>query len=670
MANPASARRSQLARSFEQALDLHRQGRRGEAERLYNTILAVDPTHADALHLSGVLRHQQGQSAEGLRLVAAALKRQPRSRDVLSSYGVILDALERHEEALASFEKVLAMRGNDAVAHYNRGNALRGLGRDTEALASYDRALMLAPGLTDAHFNRANTLAALDRLGEALISYETALAAVPDRPDILTNYGKALLKLDRLDDALASFGKALIGDPENVLALTSLGSALVRLKRSDEALANFERAWKLAPDNVLVLISLGNVLIGLKRPDEALVNFERALALAPDHAEALAGYGTALGALGRFDEALASFDRSLGIEPKAIMTHINRGNVFLSLTRMDEALACYSEAIAVDPENPEAHFNAALVRLCLGDFRQGWKEYEYRWKNPQFATLRSDLLQWRGEQDLDGKTIFLIAEQGLGDVIQFVRYAPLVAARGAKVLVGVQSALTALVATVPGVSRALGEGEAVPDFDLCCPLLSLPLAFGTELTTIPAKVPYIRPYEERVAKWRDRLPDSERLRVGVCWSGTNRHSNNKQRSLTLDRFATILSVPGVDFVSLQKEIEQSETAILRDHGVAELGQEFQDFSDTAAVVSMLDLVVSVDTSVAHLAGAMAKAAAVLIPFSPDFRWLLDRTDSPWYPTMRLFRQTAIGDWAGPLDRLRQELSAVAAARQFRATGPG
>jgi hypothetical protein len=309
------------------------------------------------------------------------------------------------------------------------------------------------------------------------------------------------------------------------------------------------------------------------------------------------------------------------------------------------------------------------VKLCLGDFREGWKQYEYRWKKKEFATPANGLPRWRGDQELHGKTILLIAEQGFGDVIQFVRYAPLVAARGAKVLVGVHSSLTDLVATVPGISQVLGEDEPLPDVDLYCPLLSLPLAFGTELTTIPAKVPYIRPYEERVAKWRNRLPQNGRLRVGVCWSGTDRHSNNRHRSLTLDRFTTILSVPGVDFVSLQREIEQSETAILRDYAVTELGHEFEDFADTAAVASMLDLVISVDTSVAHLAGAMAKAVAVLIPFSPDFRWLLDRTDSPWYPTMRLFRQTAIGDWSDPLDRLRKELSGVAAQRHSAATAP-
>jgi len=625
MARQASARQAEFARSFERGLALHRQGHRDEAERVYDAILAADPNHADTLHLCGVLRHQQGRSAEGLRLVAAALAAQPRSADVLTSHGVILDALKRHEEALASFDRVLSLRGNDAAAHFNRGNALKNLGRHAAALASYDEALALAPGLTEALYNRGNTLAALDRHEEAVASYEAALVTASERPDFLTNYAIALLALERFDEALASLEKALSRDPENIVVLTNLGNAHIRTKR----------------------------------PAEALSWYDRALALDPAHAEALTGRGTALGALGRFDDALASFDQSLRIEPSVFATHLNRGNALLALTRPDEALTNYDAAIALEPDNPEAHFNAAIARLCRGDFRAGWKEYEYRWKKKEFATLRNDFPQWRGEEDVRGKTIFLVAEQGFGDVIQFVRYAPLLAARGAKVVLGVQRPLKALLATVAGVSQVLGDSEPLPDFDLCCPLLSLPFAFGTELSTIPADVPYIRAYEERVAKWQSRLPQHGRLRVGVCWAGTSQHSNNSRRSLTLDRFATILSVQDVDFVSLQREVESADSAILRDYGVTELGGEFEDFADTAAVLSMLDLVITVDTSVAHLAGAMAKGVGVLIPFSPDFRWMLHRSDSPWYPTMRLFRQSVMGEWSEPLARLRQELAALA-----------
>jgi ADP-heptose:LPS heptosyltransferase len=255
--------------------------------------------------------------------------------------------------------------------------------------------------------------------------------------------------------------------------------------------------------------------------------------------------------------------------------------------------------------------------------------------------------------------VLLLAEQGLGDTIQFVRYAPLIAALGAKVIVGVPASLKTLVSSVPGVSQVLSDGEPMPGFDLHCPMLSLPLAFETELATIPANIPYLRPVHERVAKWSARLPGDGRLRVGLCWAGNSKHQNDRNRSMSLDRLAAVLSVAGLDFVSVQKEVTEEDAALLRDRGVIPLGHEFADFSDTAAVVSMLDLVIAVDTSIAHLAGAMGKAVALLVPFSPDWRWLLDRTDSPWYPTMRIFRQSAIGDWDGVVERLRQELVDVA-----------
>jgi hypothetical protein len=324
---------------------------------------------------------------------------------------------------------------------------------------------------------------------------------------------------------------------------------------------------------------------------------------------------------------------------------------------MEEALASYTEALALEPENVDANFNAAVTRLCMGDYRNGWKQYECRWRRKDLGAQRGAYSQpiWDGEQDLSGKTVLFHAEQGLGDSIQFVRYAPLAAARGAKVVLAVQPPLKMLMCSVPGVSGVFTDGEMLPDFDLRCPMMSLPLAFGTELATVPAHIPYLRPLEERLVQWRPRLPQTGRLRVGLCWAGNGIHLNDRNRSVPLARFAQLFAVPNVDFVSLQKDVSETEAAILREHGVIQLGQEFKDFADTAAVVAMLDLVIAVDTSVAHLAGAMGKAVALLLPYSPDFRWLLHRTDSPWYPSMRLFRQTSIGDWDGTIERVRREL---------------
>jgi hypothetical protein len=447
---------------------------------------------------------------------------------------------------------------------------------------------------------------------------------------------------------------------------------LMELERIDEALASLDKALASDRDHVVALNNRGNALARLKRYNEALENYDRALALCPHYADALSNRGLALAALGRFDEALAQYAHALRVAPDFVDAHLNRANTLVKLTRMDEALRGYSDAIALSPQHPEVNFNEALTRLCVGDFRAGWRKYEYRWQRKKYAKQRPNFSRplWQGEKELSGKTIFLPAEQGMGDAIQFARYAPLIAALGATVLLGVHRPLTALMASVPGISQVIADGDTVPDFDLYCPLLSLPLAFKTELTTIPSSVPYIWPPEGRIAKWRDRLPASGRLRVGICWAGSPEHVNDGNRSIPLDRFAAILSVPGVDFVSVQKEVSAAQAAILRERGVIQLGHELADFADTAAVVAMLDLVITVDTSVAHLAGAMGKAVAVLVPFSPDFRWMLNRTDSLWYPTMRLFRQASPGDWNGPLDRVREELAAVARRRTPLATAPG
>ena len=339
-----------------------------------------------------------------------------------------------------------------------------------------------------------------------------------------------------------------------------------------------------------------------------LTNYEQALAVDPGNPIAHTDRGVALSLLDRFEEAIASHEEALRIEPHIVGAHVNRGNAMLKLARLQEALGAYTEALAREPANSEANFNAAITRLCMGDYREGWKQYEHRWETKHFAGHRPTYPQpmWRGE-DIAGKRIVLNAEQGMGDVIQFVRYAPLVAARGAEVILAVPRALKALMETVPGVSLVVANGDALPDFDLYCPLMSLPLAFGTELETVPASIPYLRPYADRIAAWQPRLPDNGRARVGVCWAGNPGFGNDRHRSIPLERFAALFDVSGIDFVSLQKEVNPAHTALLEHHGILRLGEQFEDFADTAAVVAMLDLVVAVDTSVAHLAGAMGKA---------------------------------------------------------------
>jgi len=505
---------------------------------------------------------------------------------------------------------------------------------------------------------------ALHRAGqfdEAAKLCSKILAAKPDHYDALHLLGLLRHRQGRNADALRLVGAVRERAPRSAEVLDNYGLILAALARHDEALASFEEALAIDSGNLHALGNRAGALKRLKRPKEALAAYQALLAKKADDLCALNECGGLYVWLGRPAEALACYETAIAIAPRMAELHVNKGTALVALNRFADALESLNAALAINPESAEAHYDASLVRLRLGDFANGWREYEWRWRKADRSGKPRDIAAplWLGEQPLAGKSILLLAEQGLGDTINFVRYAPLVAARGATVILGVQSPLKTLAATVPGVSLVLGDGEPVPQVDFHCPLLSLPLAFQTELTTVPTNVPYLRPQQERLAKWRDRVPAPGGLRVGICWAGSSVHLNDRNRSMPLHRFAKLLSIPNLVFISVQKVVNDEDAAILREHGVIQLGQEFGDFADTAAVVAMLDLLITVDTSVAHLAGAMAKAVGMLLPFSPDFRWMLDRTDSPWYPTVRLFRQSAPGDWDGPIARMHQELAGLA-----------
>jgi hypothetical protein len=498
------------------------------------------------------------------------------------------------------------------------------------------------------------------RLAEAETICEAILGAEPQHFDTLHLLGLLRHQQKRNVEALALVGAVLARAPGSAEVLNNYGLILAALTRHEEALGCFEKALANHAGYLHALKNRAASFKSLARHEPALAAYEEVLAAKPDDLDALNECGGLYVRLGRPDAALACYDRALAIAPRIAELHINKGSALGALNWDEEALESFVAAAAIDPQNPDAHHRASLIRLRRGDFTHGWRDYEWRWRTgraPQVRQVAAPL--WLGEQPLEGKTILLLSEQGFGDTIQFVRYAPLVAALGATVFLDVPPALKALAASVPGVSAVFAHGEGAPPVDFYCPLLSLPLALQTGLATVPAGIPYLRPDESRLSSWRERMPQSGRLKVGIAWAGSKDHLNDHSRSIALERFDKILSVLNLDFISVQRDIGEPQMAPLRRRRIAMLGQDFQDFADTAAVLAQLDLLISVDTSVAHLAGAMGKAVALLLPFSPDWRWLQGRTDSPWYPTMRLFRQTAIGDWDGPLDRLCDELGAVA-----------
>ena len=404
-------------------------------------------------------------------------------------------------------------------------------------------------------------------------------------------------------------------------------------------------------------LNRGNALAQLGRFTEAVAQYDAVVAAQPNLAEAHHNRGNALFSLGRTTDAIAAFDRAVSLRADYFKALVSRAVARQALNLHREAMADLDRAIAIERGSADAHHNAALALLTLGDYRRGFEEYEWRWRRtgmPAPRNLRKPL--WLGEYPLARRTILLNAEQGLGDTIQFVRYAPMLARAGARVIVEAPRELAALLARVEGVAGVVARGDPLPLFDVHCPLGSLPRAFATEPASIPAAVPYLKPNEQRLAAWRARLSDIALPRIALAWSGSASHPNDRNRSIALSLLEPIVSLDRINVVSIQRELRGQDAEVLASlPRVTHVGQDFEDFDDTAAVVSLADLVISVDTSVAHLAGALGRPTWILLPFSADWRWMLEREDSPWYPTARLFRQPAPDDWTSVIASMRDEL---------------
>jgi tetratricopeptide (TPR) repeat protein len=485
--------------------------------------------------------------------------------------------------------------------------------------------------------------------------YTAVLDHQCDNFDALHGLGLIHYRHGRLDTALALIQAALQADPDRADGFDSLGLVFHVLKDFVRALTSYSEGLRLEPDNREIRNRRGVALLELGRAAEALEDFDRVLAAAPDHFEALGNRGNALLKLNRVAEALAAYDVALKSAPENFQLLTNRAVALRRLDRPHEAVMSAKSALVSKPDFAQARFAESLARLSLGDFG-GWQGYEARWQVGLLATQRRNFTAplWLGKESLAGKTILLHAEQGSGDTIQFVRYAPLLAARGATVVLEVQAELARLMSGLPAVD-VIGRGQPLPHFDCHCPLLSLPLALATELSTIPADVPYIAASDADIANWRQELPQRRPL-IGLAWAGGRVHDNDHNRSMHLARLLPLLDMAEVAFVSLQHDVRDEDAPLLNAHpNVFRFKQKFCDFADTAGAIASLDAVVAVDTAVAHLAGAMGKPLFLLLPFAADFRWLRERQDSPWYPTARLYRQPGLGDWGSAIETLRHDL---------------
>jgi tetratricopeptide (TPR) repeat protein len=538
----------------------------------------------------------------------------------------------------------------------NEAVALHQQGRLREAEKIYTRVLKTAPD----HFDALNLLgtvkAQLGHIGEAHRLFSAAVKINPLAPQAWSNLGQSLHALKRVPEALECLDKASALAPDDVNIVNQRANALLGLDRAEEALAEFQRVLARVPQHVEARINSGLAQAALGFPELALAEFDQALTLVPGHPMAHFNRGVALIKLGRYVDAVTANDSALASAPDHIGVWLNRGKALAQLNYFDEAIASYSEVTEISKDHADAHFNEALALLTLGKYRRGFEKYEWRWRRTGMAAARSrGRPLWLGEYPLMRKIILLHAEQGLGDTIQFARYVPLVAETGAKIVLEVQAELQTLMARLGGGATVIARGETSPPFDILCPLGSLPLAFKTEPATVPAKIPYLSADDAHLAKWSARLGELERPRIAITWAGNASHDNDRNRSIAFSRFAQLLSMPA-SFVSIQRDVRSEDLAPLAaQNRVTQVGAELEDFSDTAAVLALCDLVITVDTAAAHLAGAMGRPVWVLVPFAPDWRWTLNGETTPWYPTARLFRQTSPGDWDNVIERAGAEL---------------
>lgn len=573
------------------AMQKHRSGDLLAAEALYQRVLAGNPSHPTALHMLGVLNLQLNRPQAGLELIARASALRPNDFELLLDLGRASIACGRWDDAIAAFQRATAQQPASAEAWWQMGTAFQ-LG---------------------------------GRLPQAVNAYERALALNPDLPAALSNLGNAWNQL---------------GQPER-------GIGFLR------------RAVELQPDYVAARNNLGIALQAVGQFDDAISQFQQVIARQPDHPSVRLNLGTALFNKGSIDQAIGFFQQAISINPGLPEAHSSLGTALLNSAKFDAAVLSYRRAIQLRPDFAEGHYNLALALLLLGDFPNGWREYEWRFKiadSAKYGVQLPSAKEWRGEP-LHGKTILLYGEQGFGDAIQFVRYVHRVAEAGGTTLLFCRPELVGIFRQLPGVSAVLTDNAPLPHFDFRCSLVSLPLVYGTTDRTIPADVPYLRADAALIAEWSRRLePYGEHRKIGIAWAGRPTHQRDHDRSISPEIVAPLLQADGTTFFSLQKRMAGSNFANpIASANFIDWSDELRAFADTAALIANLDLVITVDTAVAHLAGAMGRPVWVLLPFVPDWRWQLNRTNSPWYPTARLFRQARPGDWASVVEEVLNAL---------------
>jgi tetratricopeptide (TPR) repeat protein len=636
-----------------------------QAIAAYRQALAAQPNYPEAANNLGIALAAAGDHQGAITSYRQAMGARPNFAEAANNMAESLDAVGQFDLAVAACQVALQNRPNFAEAYAHLGNTYMHKNDPQQAIAAYRRALSLRPDLADVHRNLGDALRETEQLDEAIAAYQQAIKLRPKFPEAYLNLGNALAAKGQSDQAIEGYRHAIGLRKDFLPAEQNLGMVLTKKGRHVEALTAFGRVAALTPDDAGAHSNLANALRETGQIKAAIAAYEQAIAVDPTSPLAYSNLSATLWKVEKFDQSLEMIEKAIALHPTFVEAFINQAFVLMGFCRIDEAVEALHKALAIRQDSALAHLCLGISYLLRGQWKVGWPEYEWRQECPEVnSTMRRvPGLQWDGS-DLSGKTIFLADEQGFGDSIQFVRYIPLIAARGGRIILETKTGLMRLFGGVKDV-ELVPRGQEIPPYDVYSFTMSLPLIFGTEPATIPAPIPYLRADAELSETWGNKLgpkrSEGGEIRVGLTWAGSPGFAHDYKRSLSLAELAVLAKIPHVSFYSLQKGEAGRQTnppAMQLIDFTPDLG----DFADTAAFIDNLDLVISVDTAVAHLSGAMGKPTWIMLPFSPDWRWLLGRDDTNWYPTARLFRQPALGDWAGVVSAVAEELYRLVAGK--------
>lgn len=648
-----------LTDMLQKGIKLHKSGDLDAAANIYNKILEQHSDNIDTISLLGTLNLQTGNLDTARYLFEKLIKLKPDNAIAHNNLGSVFQLSKRFNEAIISYKQAILLKHDYDEAYYNLGNAFQSIGQLDDAIANYRHAIALNPDDADVHSNLANALRKNKKPEEALVSYKQATKLMPLNAELHNNLGAALQEQNKFDEAVLSCRQAVILNPKLAKAHNNLGTALKKKHKLEDAIKCFNKAIELKTDYAEAYYNLGSALHTSGNYIESVNAYKRAITIKPDYAKAHYNLGNAMKKLNNLDEAVIRYKHAIKIKPDYVMAYNNLGTILQEQGKINEAAECYSRAIKLKPDYAEAHLNKALTSLLNGNLESGWQEYEWRLQTKNYAFRKFNFPMWDGKP-LNGKNILIHTEQGFGDTIQFIRYLPMVQAQGGYVTFECPENLICLLKNYVGIDKIIEKktyGKLSKHFDFHVPLLSLPGIFGTTLDSIPSQKQYISVNPDLIDQWRTRLNDDHKFKIGIVWAGNPNHKKDHNRSCSLNDFASLSEIPEITFYSLQKGQASFETNNPPDGmKIINIETDLHDFTDTAAVILNLDLVISVDTAVAHLAGAIGKPIWTLLPFVPDWRWLLNRSDSPWYPGMRLFRQTQPDDWIEVFKQVKDTLT--------------